>query len=392
MFSSIFGAGHNLICVLRQDHPGSRQRQTEPVVGKHHKLIPVKKLDRQDSGTWSYQPKANSLRYDGPFSDLRSRQIFYTCDSGQCLIGCPCTTCVSEVSEDVQEKPRGGLEEHMLYHHVPHGDCEFCSQLFNNFPTFSYTKERSYGPFYDAKSVFVNWCHYFKHVHQIDNGTKFKKYECEVCNKEFKKVSHKKQHYLQHHYEAKFSCEVCHKTFVRKDTMMSHMGSVHSEKKFSCAHCDSKFSRKSNLMRHCEKFHSKNKSPEQCCDYCGDTFATLRLMQTHKRQFHKRFECERCKKSYSTKIYLSIHSSGASVQCALCDSLFCNNTQLKDHSKSVHGSDEYKCEICEKKFSRKFSLTVHMKSRVKSFCELCGIELCNERHKFKHSLFDHLKA
>ena len=387
VFSSIFGSGHNLIIMIRQDHPGSSQRQTEPVVGTHHKLIPIKKSDHQNSKgavTWSYQPKANNLCFDGPFSDLRTRQTFYTCEYGHCLVGCPCSKCLGEVKDTC-----GGLEEHMLYHHVPHVDCEFCSQLLNIFPTFSYTKERSIGPFYDPKYVFVRWCHYFKHVHQIDNGTKFKKLECEVCAKVFKKVSHKKQHYLQHHYEASFTCEVCHKNFGRKDTMLSHMASVHSEKTFFCAHCDSEFSRKSNLMRHYEKFHSKNKSPEQCCDYCGDTFATLRLMQKHKRQYHKRFECARCKKSFSTKITLSIHSSRTSVQCDLCDSVFCNNAQLKAHSGSVHEGDEYKCEICAKKFTRKFSLTYHIKKRVKSFCDLCGKELCNERHKFKHTLFDH---
>ena len=393
-FSSIFGSGHNLICMIRQDHPRSSQRQTEPVVGKHmhHKLIPIKKLERDedtaDAVTWSYQPKANNVRYDGPFSDLKTRQIFYTCEYGRCLIGCPCSTCLDKVSEDVQEDTRSGLKEHMLYHHVPHGDCGFCSQLLSIFPAFSYTKKRSIGPFYDPKYVIVDWCHFFKHVHQIDNGTKFKKYECEVCAKVFQKVSDKKRHYLQYHYEAKFNCEVCHKNFSRKDTMISHIASVHSEKQFSCAHCDSKFSRKSSLMRHYEKFHSNDQTPEQSCDYCGEKFATLRLVQKHKRQYHKRFECARCMKSFSTRIYLSVHSR-TSVQCALCDLVFCNNSQLKSHSDSVHESDEYKCEICEKEFTSKFGLTYHIKSRVKSFCDLCGLELCNKRHKFRHTFFAH---
>ena len=267
-FSSIFGTGHNLISVIRQDHPGSSERQTEPVVDKHlhHKLIPIKKLDRQDdlegAATWSYQPKKNILRYDGPFSDLKTRQIFYTCEYGRCLIALPCSKCLGKVLQDVQEgDTRGDLEEHMLYHHVPHGDCEFCSQLLNIFPAFSYAKERFIGPFYDPKYVFVRWAHFFKHVHQIDDGTKFKKYECEVCAEVFKKVSHKKRHYLQHHYEATFTCEQCPKDFKRKDVMLSHMASVHSEKKFFCAHCDSKFSRKSNLTRHYIKFHSNNQIP-----------------------------------------------------------------------------------------------------------------------------------
>jgi len=383
VFSSLFDSGHNLIKMMRQDHPGSWQRQTEPVVGKHHKLIPIKKVDRQDiegAVTWSYQPKANNLLCYGPFSDLKTRQIFYTCTNGRCLVGCPCSKCMGEVIDD-------DLEEHMMYHQVPHGGCKFCSQLLSIFPAFSYTKQRSIGPFYSPKYVTV-WSYDFDHCHQIDDGTKYKKFECEVCRKVFKKVSHKKQHYLQQHYEAKFSCEVCHKNFGRKDTMLSHMASVQSEKALFCAHCDSQFSRKSNLTRHYEKFHSKNQTPEQCCDYCGDTFATLRLMQKHKKQYHKRFECARCMKAFSSRNYLSIHS-GISVQCALCDNVFCNKTQLKAHSDSAHGGDTYQCDICEKKFTRKFRLTSHIRSRVKSFCDLCGLELCNERHKFRHTFFVH---
>ena len=38
--------------------------------------------------------------------------------------------------------------------------------------------------------------------YQIENGTKFKKFECEVCAKVFRKVIHKKQHHLQHLSEA----------------------------------------------------------------------------------------------------------------------------------------------------------------------------------------------
>ena len=196
VFSSVLGTGHNLISMIRQDHPGSSQRQTEPVVGKHHKLIPIKKVDRQDTEdavTWSYQPKAHNLLCYGPVSDLKTRQIFYTCTYGHCLLGCPCSTCMGEASEDVQGNTRGGLEEHMLYHQVPHGDCDFCSQLLIIFPAFSYTKQIDVGPFYDPDPEYVTVrSYFFDHCHQIDDGTKFKKFECEVCAKVFKKVSHKK--------------------------------------------------------------------------------------------------------------------------------------------------------------------------------------------------------
>ena len=65
-----------------------------------------------------------------------------------------------------------------------------------------------------------------------------------------------------------------------------------------------------------------------------------------------------------------------SVLCATMY-IFCTNTQLKAHSDSVHGDEEYTCDtICQKKFTRKFRLTSHIKNRVKSFCDLCGLELC----------------
>lgn len=285
IFGHFIGSGENRIIVTRQDRRWTgRGRQTEPVVGgaKGHHLVPLKKLEvlgeNRDRVIWSYQPKATSRLCSGPFSDLKTRQIFYICggDDGDygfhnsCLVACPCLKCRCEVFEDTNENLSiDGLNDHLMYHHVPHVGCAYCSELLKSLPAYTYERKTSIGPFYDPKYKMTK-TYRFAHSYQIDHdGTKFMKYECEICGNIFKKVSHKKRHYLKCHYEAKFICEVCKKSFSRKDVLARHMSTVHSEDKFVCASCESKFSSKSNLMRHYEKFHVNNQTPQNACDICG---------------------------------------------------------------------------------------------------------------------------
>ena len=73
----------------------------------------------------------------------------------------------------------------------------------------------------------------------------------------FKKVSHRKRHFLQVHYEAKFSCQDCGKKFTRYDTLLNHKDTVHSvnEPGFPCDKCKSTLTLKKNSKVNEQKFH-----------------------------------------------------------------------------------------------------------------------------------------
>ena len=64
----------------------------------HHKLTPVKK---SGSGGWIYKAKFSNKFVAGPYTEISSRRVIYTCDYRRCQIGCPCMICDNdEVTKD----------------------------------------------------------------------------------------------------------------------------------------------------------------------------------------------------------------------------------------------------------------------------------------------------
>ena len=62
--------------------------------------------------------------------------------------------------------------------------------------------------------------------------------------------------------------------------------------------------------------------------------------------------------------------------CNICDIEFKCASTLKFHSKVTHGNAIYKCDKCNKRFSRRHEVikhsTVHSKIKPEEKCELCG--------------------
>ena len=382
-FVSIYGENRNLICETRcyEPHRTKREKPLE-LLGLHHKLLPVEKMSSDENvDNWNYKPVANYKMYSGPVSDRKTKAIFYICTSRLCLIQCPCVSCCGESMNEVPSVE--SFEDHRKYHHCPHVSCTFCSQLLETFPTFSYSRSISQGPFYAPKYK-NEQTFYFSHCYEYGPVRKFL-LQCESCDMKFKKVSHKKRHFLQEHYEARFSCKLCSKGFPRKDTLMCHIDEVHEVTKISCDKCDSKFSNKRNLTRHYKKFHVETMVPQFVCEMCGDSFFTKIQMQKHVKKDHKRFECSLCCSKFSTKFCLSVHNQ-TSHSCTSCDKRFCTARQLKAHEKCLHGAKpQLTCESCKNNFTTKYWLDKHIKNRIECSCENCEFQCCNEKSKIKHT-------
>jgi hypothetical protein len=383
IFVSIYGENRrsNSICETRYEPLRSKREKPIKLLGLHHKLLPVEKTSSAETvDNWNYKPVANYKMYSGPVSDRKTKAIFYICTSHLCLIQCPCVICRGESMNEVASVE--SFEDHRKYHHCPHTSCTFCSQLLEAFPAFSYSRSISLGPFY-APKYRDEKTFYFSHSYEYGPESMFL-LQCESCDKKFKKISHKKRHFLQEHYEARFSCNLCSKRFPRKDTLMCHIDEVHEVTKISCDKCDSKFSNKRNLMRHHKKFHVEIMLPQFVCEMCGDSFFTKIQMQKHMKKDHKQFECSLCSSKFSTKFNLRLHNQ-TSLPCTSCDKTFCTNRQLSDHEKSFHGArSQLTCESCNTTFSAKFGLEKHYKNMNECWCEQCQLKCCNERAKIKH--------
>ena len=89
----------------------------------------------------------------------------------------------------------------------------------------------------------------------------------------------------------------------------------------------------------------------------------LHLLSVHEEK--KPFECEICNKSFSKKGELTVHVDlfHEKNKCEICANSFANKNKLTRHVKSVHEKKKpFQCEICEKQFSKKNKLKGHIKS------------------------------
>ena len=96
-----------------------------------------------------------------------------------------------------------------------------------------------------------------------------------------------------------------HGTFSRWDNYINHICVVHDNgvnvNKFKCEECDRIFFKSSNFKVHCE-----NRKPKQCAK-CQVVCCTKKQLQKHNRKIHPYFKCEKCERYFSRKIHLEAH-------------------------------------------------------------------------------------
>ena len=374
-------AVRNSVTNTREEHPDSFNRQAEPI-SMHHKLTPVKK---SGSGGWLYEAKFSNKFVAGPYSEISSRRVIYTCDYRRCQIGCPCIICGND---EVTKDKKTLFEDHARYHHALHGTCEFCLQLLSIFPTFNFSRLIRSGPFYNLEYESVK-SYVFSHSFTIKKLDKEARLSCPVCDKVFTKISDKKRHVQLVHYEATFPCNVCGKEFTRKDSMTRHFQMVHSDKKptLQCEVCGSKFGREPNLLRHVKMFHGEGTVPQYSCDQCNANFHTPSGLVVHTRKEHKKFHCDLCAKKFATKFNLDNHLK-LKTSCDLCDIKTCTKHTMNAHIRSAHSVPVLKslftCPDCGNNFTNKQWLVAHVQKQVISNCDHCGGKFCNIRSRRLH--------
>lgn len=123
------------------------------------------------------------------------------------------------------------------------------------------------------------------------------------------------------------------------------------------------------------------------CDFCSSRFKRKDHMQKHIQIRHRDDRVHTVspqKKNVSTKHL-----------CAECGKIFCNKTTYQQHVDSVHSVvQKYRCEPCNKSFSRYSKLYRHRvvlnhgKNKFSKSCSYCGLEFQSVvyyiRHMTKH--------
>ena len=190
------------------------------------------------------------------------------------------------------------------------------------------------------------------HIQSVHDG---KRYQCEVCNKEYtskgnlqshKKSAHKTKrnsakyensrgYYRKYPYtevlhdgQTFYQCDQCMREFQETDKRLyaQHMNNCGR----SCSFCGKTYKRKSSMQR-CEASHTN--SYRYFCSWCGKGFMCNQRMGRHER----------------------IHTGQTPYQCNECGKRFKQSNQLKSHMRIHTGETPFQCDKCCKTF--KFAST-----------------------------------
>ncbi|XP_007954697.1 zinc finger protein with KRAB and SCAN domains 4-like [Orycteropus afer afer] len=228
------------------------------------------------------------------------------------------------------------------------------------------------------------------------NATKKRRHYCHECGKSFAQSSGLSKHKRIHTGEKPYECEDCGKAFIGSSALIIHQRVHTGEKPYECEECGKAFSHSSDLIKH-QRTHTGEKPYE--CDSCGKTFSqSCSLLEHHRiHTGEKPYRCNMCGKAFRRSSHLMrhqrIHGGDKNVQdsehggtwesqdrmesqwenveapisykCNECDRSFTRNRSLMEHQKIHTGEKPYQCDACGKGFTRTSYLLQHQRSHVR---------------------------
>ena len=164
------------------------------------------------------------------------------------------------------------------------------------------------------------------------------------------------------HYKEKIDekclCKFCGKLCISREKLGRHIRSVHKLEPSLCTHCDKSFKKKKSLQNHIFAVHNR----KQCLN-CGQTFKPSAHIYHIKRC--QTLRCEFC--DFETKIkkdftkHKKLHEiSGNKFYCDLCEKKFSFqfSISLERHKELTHFKN-FDCSVCGKLFNRETFLDEH---------------------------------
>ena len=201
---------------------------------------------------------------------------------------------------------------------------------------------------------------------------------CRKCNVVFGTAVELKVHFGAAHNRQTFECFVCNKLFLQKFAFLAHVERYHSDlgNSFPCQHCDKSYTNQKALETHINEYH---KNAHLMCPFCQKTFPQKFSLRRHVLNVHENAgTAEDCKNPF---------------KCLTCGKSYKSQSGLTIHSKSKHQNTQYKCDICQKSFSRASNVARHVDTihnLCKTFpCKWCGKEFRSTGGRDMHVSAEH---
>ncbi|XP_066254730.1 zinc finger protein 260-like isoform X40 [Euwallacea similis] len=248
-----------------------------------------------------------------------------------------------------------------------------CNQCFKFFSTKKYLKRhiknhlrnlmRQFKCLHCSKTFASNYA-LKSHMEVHENRPAI--FECDICNKKFKRLKNLDLHRRRHTKDFVIECEECHQGFVCKGDYVQHVRNRHDgeKEKVVCFVCG-KDMIKGHLKRHMENVHGE--TGEFPCELCGKIFDRKIGHERHVKMFHNLVPqvCDICGQEFrwkhSLRDHLKSHAGVKPHQCTYCDKAFTRSDFLKQHIRTHTGQRPFECPECGKGFTQATPLKVHMK-------------------------------
>ncbi|XP_038221160.1 zinc finger protein 624-like [Zerene cesonia] len=240
--------------------------------------------------------------------------------------------------------------------------------------------------------------------------------DVENCKRLMKKILTKScaESLVIYAHVSDLKCTICDAGVENLNGLKTHLASAHKKQiftqysdrvvpfklikgnEFQCQICGFSFETFGSIERHMN-VHYRN----YVCDQCGAGYMTKSRLKVHWRYSHETgtFPCEVCKKVFPSQHkfnchYDIVHRSVKKNKCTKCPLRFADYFNKHKHMVEVHGEPplQYKCNVCDAVFRRRYALSCHVKRRHLEMrdvqCELCaykcytGTEL--KVHMIKH--------
>lgn len=195
-----------------------------------------------------------------------------------------------------------------------------------------------------------------------------------------------------------YKCLRCPYSAHCQNRISEHFKAIHmqSDNEYECSLCKFKTCYNREFYNHMKDHY---KGPPYKCDHFNCTFKAHQIYQlvNHQKKHSGDFpyECHECNKKFSQKgnlnVHLRMHSGEKSFSCDDCGKKFRAKNTLKQHLAKHSKGKPFLCDQCP--FSTKYQshLASHRRTHDESAMFYCNYEDCNYKTYKKCILKTHLK-
>ncbi|XP_063371545.1 zinc finger protein 484-like [Cydia amplana] len=220
-------------------------------------------------------------------------------------------------------------------------------------------------------------------------------YECQLCGFSFETFGSIERHMNTHFRN--YVCKDCGTGFVTKYRLKVHIKSMHVGGSFPCEICKKVYTTQQKYKNHVDTVHKLVKRFK--CPKCPERFSEYFRRQKHLVQIHNlaplQYKCNVCDKSFDRRYTLSRHMKRDHLeerdyQCQLCSYKCFTNNELTVHMIKHNGERIFECAVCKKSYARKKTLKEHMRIHNNDRRFACAV--CGQAFVQKCSLKGHIKT